>query len=99
LKIGIESQNSRLVKESLDLFVKVGCDVIICATRTSGATKNGVAALQSHGFDVHWLEQPQRTEPYEQILRSLTMARQIVEKVEVLLTATQAPMRSLSATA
>ena len=102
LKIGIESKgdpSSRLIKESLDLFVKTGCDLIICATRTSGATKNGVEALQSQGFDVHWLEQPQRSEPYEQILRSLAMAREIVEKVEVLIRSTERPMRSLSATA
>ena len=103
LKIGIESQgnpNSRLIKESLDLFVRTGCDVIICATRTSGATKDAVDALQSQGFDVHWLEQPSRSEPYEQVLRSLAMARTIVEKVEVLIGSTEPqPARSLSATA
>lgn len=103
LKIGIESQgnpNSRLIKESLDLFVRIGCDVIICSTRTSGATKDAVDALQSQGFDVHWLEQPRRSQPYEQVLRSLAMAREIVEKVEALIqSAKPAPARSMSATA
>ena len=102
LKIGIESQgdpNGRLVKESLDLFVRIGCDVIVCATRTSGATKDAVDALQSQGFNVHWLEQPRKSQPHEQVLRSLAMAREITERVEVSLGLTEPPMRSLSATA
>jgi hypothetical protein len=102
LKIGIESQgdpSGRLIRESLDLFVKIGCDLIICATRTSGATKNRVDALHSQGFDVHWLEQQPQSQPYEQILRSLAMAREIVEKFEVLLEATATPRRSLAARA
>ena len=93
-KIGIES---RLVN-SLDLFVNAGCDVIVCATRTSGATVDAVNALQ--GFDFHWLEQPKASQPFEQILRSLSMARQIVAEVEALIQATKpARARSMSATA
>lgn len=103
LKIGIESHsgsNSRLIKESLDLFVKIGCDVIICATRTSGATRDAVDALRLQGFYVHWLEQPSKSQPYEQVLTSLVMAREIVEKVEVLIGSIEPqPARSLSATA
>jgi|SRR5689334_23654156 len=79
-KIGIES---RLVNDSLDLFVNAGCDVIVCATRTYGATVDAVTALR--GFDIHWFEQPKRSQPYEQILRSLTMARQIVAEVEAVI--------------
>jgi hypothetical protein len=98
-KIGIESQGDphrgRLINGSLDLFVDTGCDVIVCATRTYGATVNAVNALQ--GFDIHWFEQPEKSQPYEQILRSLTMARQIVEKVEALIQ--PAPARAMAATA
>jgi hypothetical protein len=101
LKIGIESQgnpNSRLIKESLDLFVRIGCDVIICATRTSGATVDAVDALA--GFDVQWLEQRKQSKVTEQILRNIVMARQIVEKVELLSESPEPPVaRSLSATA
>lgn len=102
VKIGIESQSDphrgRLINGSLDLFVNVGCDVIVCATRTSGATVNAVKALQ--GFDIHWFEQPEKSQPYEQILRSLTMARQIVEKVEASIRSTKPALtRSMSATA
>lgn len=100
-KIGIESQsnpNSRWIKESLNLFVRTGCDVIICATRTSGAKVDAVNALQ--GFDVQWLDQPEKSQPYEQVLRSLAMAREIVERVDVLIGSTAQPqVHSLSAIA
>ena len=97
LKIGIESQggpNGRF-RESLELFATSGCDVIICATRTSGQTVDAVNALQ--GFDVHWLEQHDKTQPYEQVLRSMAVARSVVERLEVLMET--APARSMAATA
>ena len=101
-KIGIESQSDptrgRLINGSLDLFVNTGCDAIVCATRTSGATVDAVNALQ--GFDIHWLEQLEKSQPYEQILRSLSMARQIVAEVEaVIRSAKPAAVRTMSATA
>ncbi|MHA3084021.1 hypothetical protein ACX1NX_12820 [Acinetobacter sp. ANC 5383] len=40
IKVGIESQgdpNSRL-KDSLELFKNIGCDIIFCACRTQGMT-------------------------------------------------------------
>lgn len=98
LKIGVESRGDRLI-ESLDLFVKSGCDVIVCATRTKGRTNDAVSALQSQEYDVHPLEQPTRTQPHEQVLRSLVMAREIVEQVTALISAAETPVRSLSATA
>ena len=95
LRIGIESQG-KLVRESLDLFVKIGCDVIVCATRTSGATVNAVNALR--GFNVHWLEQPAKSQPHEQVLRSLIMARKIVERVEALIASAE-PVKALTRSA
>lgn len=57
IKIGLESQgdpNSRLF-ESLVQFSSIHCDIIICTTRTSGATVNAVNALQaSHDYDIVW---------------------------------------------
>jgi hypothetical protein len=98
LKIGIDSQSGRLATGSLALFVNGGCDVIVCATRTSRAAVNAVNELQ--GFDIHWLEQPEKSEPYEQILRSLTMASQIVAQVEtVIQSAKPALARTMSANA
>ena len=92
-KIGIDSQGG-----SLDSFVNAGCDVIVCATRTSGPTVNAVKALR--GFDVQWIEQPEQSQAHEQILRSIAMARQIVERVEALIGSVKAaPARTMSATA
>jgi hypothetical protein len=91
-RIGIESQgdpNRRLIKESLDLFVSVGCEVIICATRTSGATVNAVNALEEH--DVLWLDQPMKAEPWEQVLSNLAMARKIVEETEKVIDSAHQP--------
>lgn len=97
LKIGVESQSApKGLRDSLDLFVRTGCDAIICATRTRGATVDAVSAL--HGFEVHWLEQQEKSKPNEQILRSLITARGIVEQVEVLIeSAEKPPVRRLSA--
>jgi len=98
LKIGIDSQSGRLASGSLALFVNDGCDMIVCATRTSGAAVNAVDAL--HGFDIHWFEQPEKSKPYEQILRSLMMARQIVAQVETRIrSAKPALARTMSASA
>lgn len=92
-KIGIDSQGG-----SLDLFVNAGCDVIVCATRTSGPTVDAVNALR--GFQRQWIEQPEKSRAHEQILRSIAMARQIVERVEALIRSTKpAPARTMSATA
>ena len=98
LKIGVESQGGPNLKESLDLFARIGCDLIICATKTTGASIDAVNALQ--GFDVRWLEQLEQSKPHEQVLRSLVMAREIAERVEELIGAPEpVPARSFSATA
>ena len=83
VKIGIESQddpNGRLIKESLNLFVNFGCQIIICATRTSGGTFNAVNALP--GYEAVWLEQRTQSATFEQVLSNLAMARYIVEETE-----------------
>lgn len=57
IKIGIESQgdpNSRL-KDSLNEFSKKDCDIIVCATRTSGMTVEWVKNLD--GFTPIWINQ------------------------------------------
>ena len=58
LKIGIESggdPNSRL-KDSLKDFHKAGCDIIFCATRTSGMTVDWVDAY-SKQYEIVYFEQ------------------------------------------
>ena len=101
-KIGIESQgdpsSGRLVNGSLDLFVNVGCDVIVCTTRTRGATVNAVNSLD--GFEVQWIEQREKSQPTEQVLRDLAVAKQILDEIETIIGSPKpVTVRSLSATA
>ena len=82
VKIGIEStgENIKRIQASFDLFVSLGCEIIICATRTTGKTVNAVNALPR--YEVVWLEQQAQSAPFEQVLSNLAMARHIVEETE-----------------
>lgn len=65
--IGIESQgdpDSRL-KASLDIFVKVNCDIILCATRTRGTTVDFVKQLEQE-YNINWIKKPDFADDYEQ---------------------------------
>lgn len=79
VKIGVESTGERM-RESFDLFVSLGCEIIICATRTKGKTVTAVNALP--GYEVAWLEQQAQSDPIERIFSNLAMARHIVEEIE-----------------
>ena len=82
VKIGVESidENIGRIQASFDLFVSLGCEVIICTTRTTGKTVNAVNALP--GYEVVWLEQRAQSATFEQVLSNLAMARHIVEETE-----------------
>ena len=81
VKIGVESsEDGGKLQSSFDLFVSLGCEIIICATRTTGKTVNAVNALP--GYEVVWLEQQAQSAPFEQVLSNLAMARHIVEETE-----------------
>ena len=65
IKIGIESQGDpggRLI-ESLDLFVKLKCQLIICATRTRGKKVTAVKDLEKSGYKI--IQYKQQEEPNE----------------------------------
>lgn len=57
-KVGIESQGdpSSRLPDSIKYFVEIGCDVIICATRTRGMTVDAVNA-QKGRYEISWLKQ------------------------------------------
>ncbi len=75
VKIGIEGQgdpNSRLF-ESLKEYSNDGCDIIICSTRTSGATVNAVSDLHaSHGYDIVWTTNYRSVEKPHDILNQMS---------------------------
>lgn len=57
LKIGIETQGDPTgrLAESLELFAREGCNVIICATRTSGRTMDAVKRHEGV-FRIKWIK-------------------------------------------
>jgi hypothetical protein len=58
----------------------MGCEVIVCATRTWGGTVDAVSALE--GYDVLWLDQPVHSEQAQQASSNLVMAAKIVDEIE-----------------
>jgi len=56
LKIGIETQGDPTgrLPESLDLLIREGCHIIICATRTRGQTVDAVNA-RARPEDIVWI--------------------------------------------
>lgn len=75
ITIGIESQgepNSRLFA-SLTKFSSVNCDIIVCSTRTSGATVNAVSELHySHGYDIVWTTNHRSNEKNQTTLNDIS---------------------------
>lgn len=72
--IGIESTgdpDSRL-KSSIDDFVLAGCNIIICATRTSGQTVNDVSDLNKLGYEIIWVTNYRSLEKQTTVLNDLS---------------------------
>lgn len=85
IKIGIESQGdpgSRL-EESLKDFVKIKCDIIICATRTGGSTVNAVIALENT-YDIVWITNYRSNKKDQGALNQLS-ANQITDYIITLI--------------
>jgi hypothetical protein len=79
VKIGIES-NTKRINESFDLFLSLGCEVIICATKTTGYCVAAVNKLP--GYEVLWFEQQAQSDPIERLFGNLAMARHLVEETD-----------------
>lgn len=78
--MGIESQgdpDSRL-KASLDIFVKVNCDIILCATRTKGTTVDSVKELEPE-YKIEWIKKYYFGKDYEQ--KNKELAGEIFTKI------------------
>jgi len=74
IKIGIESTgdpNSRL-SQSLESFVSDDCDIIICATRTSGGTVDAVNELYEKGYDIVWVTNYRSNEKEKDALNDMS---------------------------
>lgn len=88
VKAGIESQGDPGKKKSrlfpsLKLFVKIGCKVIICATRTGGETVTAVNRLQNN-YEISWIEKCElRKAMHEK--DNLEKAAEIIRQVEAVI--------------
>ena len=83
VKVGIESQGdpgSRLFK-NLKYFVKIGCKVIVCATRSRGATVEAVNSL-AVDFRVEWFSKVSISSASEHEAANRSDAQQIVAAVQ-----------------
>jgi hypothetical protein len=90
IKIGIESQgdpNSRIFA-SLTKFSTANCDIIVCSTRTSGATVHAVKNLHaSHGYDIVWVTNHRSREKPQATLNALS-AKHIFELIRQVMAVT-----------
>lgn len=96
VKVGIESQGDPggRLEASLDLFVREGCQVIACATRTSGATVEAVRRLET-SYTVVWFDQVKEPQPSVQASKNYQMASRIVEEVKAVIAHNNALQRTL----
>jgi hypothetical protein len=85
-RIGIESQGDPggRLENSLNLFLKKNCDVIVCSTRTKGKTVKAVNKLSKNGYKVKWFEQ-NYVKTSEQDANNLAMAKGIVKEIETII--------------
>ena len=68
-KIGIETQgdpNSRL-GASLNRFIEIGCEVIICATRSYGSTIDLVNTAAGRGYQLRWFEKRRNAKCHDRL--------------------------------
>jgi hypothetical protein len=87
--IGIESQgdpNSRLFA-SLKIFIEIDVRIIICATRTRGATVWAVQDLKKEGFTLNWTDKQklQGLSKQEYTAKNLEIANEILDKIKPLI--------------
>jgi hypothetical protein len=81
--IGIESQgdpNSRIFI-SLPKFVKIKCDIILCATRTRGATVKEVEKLSSD-YEIKWVKKEEETNVTKQKSANDNLANEIFKLIK-----------------
>lgn len=83
IKVGIESQGdpSSRMPDTLRAFVRAGCRVIVCATRTRGGTVDAVERY-SKEYEIVWIEQNVVATQSERPLSNRGMAMKIVAEIE-----------------
>jgi len=94
IKIGIESQgdpSSRLF-DSIEFFVRIKCNIIICTTRSRGATVD-IIHKQEPEYTINWHDKLKIKGNVAQTQENLKMANTIVSEVEKLINAKRSRTR------
>lgn len=88
VKIGIESYGDKIGRmgESMDLFVKEGCKIIVATCRTRFGTREKIDELKNNGYTVIWTHSPRTSAKEYQDLFNKEWARHIVEMIMLLVT-------------
>ncbi|MFA5203473.1 MAG: hypothetical protein WC708_03630 [Lentisphaeria bacterium] len=89
VKIGIESQgdpgNRSRIFESLKLFSRIKCDIIVCATRTRGKTLDAVRSYQAT-YDIKTRTSERIDGNDKRNMASVKMAKAIYVEIKNLIT-------------
>lgn len=83
-KVGVETQGdpaSRL-PTSLKRFVDAGCEVIVCACRSYGATKQSVEDLATQDYAIQWFAKDRSDQAADQARDNEAVATRIFEAVQ-----------------
>ncbi len=89
IRIGIESQGDPWKKQarlepSLALFVRLECEVIVCATRTWGGTLDVVRRLEDEAYTVTVRSRTREAGTRSQEARNLGEANWMIEQIEAM---------------
>ncbi|KQP17034.1 hypothetical protein [Pseudorhodoferax sp. Leaf265] len=82
-KVGVETQGdpaSRL-PTSLKRFVDAGCEVIVCACRSYGATTQSVEDLATRDYAIQWFAKDRSDHVADQARDNADVAKRIFEAV------------------
>lgn len=88
IKIGIESQGDPNSRQPISLidFVAANCDIILCACRTSGMTRDAVADLHgNHQYEIIWTANHRSWQKNQDQL-NLISAIEILELIKLIMT-------------
>lgn len=82
--VGIESQGDPKSRqgESLRNFQKMGCDIIVCASRSYGETCENIKDLKNHGYQVVWTQNDRTDDETMHDYLNRRYAERVVEMIE-----------------
>lgn len=82
--VGIESQGDPKSRQGKSLrdFLDMGCDIIVCASRTSGETCENIKELKKHGYQVVWTQNDRSDDETMHDYLNWKYAERVVEMIE-----------------